>query len=167
KENVIVIENKIIGSEHNLQMLAENSLLNITIGYFGVLRCERSWSILKRYAKLNPDKSIYIRGKILNIKGFDKDLKESKNIVYEGPYVSPNDLVEIYSKVDLVWAAYPYNKLQNFGNWQMARTIRFYESGAFKKPMIVQDKTVDAKFVNEYKIGFSVDMNDVDKAVKT
>src|SRR5690606_9309395 len=101
KENVIVIENKIIGSEHNLQMLAENSLLNITIGYFGVLRCERSWSILKRYAKLNPDKSIYIRGKILNIKGFDKDLKESKNIVYEGPYVSPNDLVEIYSKVDL------------------------------------------------------------------
>lgn len=164
-DKVIVIENKIIETEHDLDKptcLIDNK---ITIGYFGVLRCNRSWDILKRFAELNQDVQIYIRGKVLNIAGFDEDIKKLGNVSYGGSYVSPDDLAELYSKVSIVWAAYPYNALKKFGNWKMARTIRFYESGAFKKPMILQKGTVDAKFLNEYEIGFSVDMNDVEKAV--
>src|SRR5690606_16074860 len=55
----------------------------------------------------------------------------------------------------------PYST-ENEGNWKFARTIRFYESLAFRRPVIVQKGTPQERDVVEYDIGLVIDMNSVD-----
>ena len=165
--NHIVIENK----------LDRNWLINLApkeketegssgliIGYFGVLRCMRSWEILKTAAEKSGGVfQVYLRGISRDI-----NLQVEANhelVTYAGPYLAPDDLPAIYGKVNLVWACYPYQG-NKAGNWQWAKTVRFYESCYFKKPLIVQAGTEDSKLVEKYDLGLIVDMNEgVEKVV--
>lgn len=168
KSKIEIIENKLIFgsiSPSFLERSSENK--KITIGYFGVLRCERSWQILKHAATTNEKKlNVFLRGKPIAIPNLENQIEDSNNIRYEGPYKSPDDLNELYNQVDVVWAAYPYNKSKD-GNWKYARTIRFYEALAFKKPVIVQKGTPQAKDVEENGIGLVVDMANIEETTQT
>ena len=82
-------------------------------------------------------------------------------ITYDGPYVSPDDLSKLYDQVDIVWIAHHMSKT----SLKMNRANRFYEACFFKKPMIAQIGTQDAKDVNVYKIGTSVDLSNIGDAV--
>lgn len=164
--NYQVIENKI--DKNNVKK--ENSLINnnnpdkITIGYFGVLRCERSWEILKNIALLGNDSfEIYVRGYIMKPDSIKTDSKKYNNIKFEGPYTAPSELSEIYNSVDIIWACFPYRN-KDIGNWKWARTNRFYESCYFNKPMIVQKGTQDSKVVEENDLGISLDLSNIDES---
>lgn len=137
----------------------------IRIGYFGVIRCRRSWEILKQVAEKGAGKfQIYIRG-IPRLTGdFEKEVQKAPNVIYDGPYVSPDDLPEIYNQVNLVWACYTYQG-NGIGNWLWARTNRFYESCFFKKPMINMAGTEDGRLVKDLNIGKCIDMRDVEKSI--
>lgn len=162
-EKVIVIENK-LEFKPVPTFNDERDSLEITIGYFGVLRCTRSFKILKKIVENSTgNTSLYFRGKPVALSSIEEYIGDNKNIEYGGLYRSPDDLTKIYSNVDIVWAAYPYSNQEN-GNWTMARTIRFYEACAYNKPVIVQHGTPHAKVVEENKIGLVVDMSDVEKA---
>lgn len=166
KEKVFVVENKLLKEEHNFFKEERNIFQKIVLGYFGVLRCQRSWDIIKEAATRYEDKiCVYMRGKVSGIKNFENDLSALKNVSYEGAYTSPDDLADIYSKVDIVWAAYPFSSNETSGNWTMARTIRYYESGAFHKPMIVQKGTIDSLEVSKYNIGAIIDMSNIDDTI--
>jgi len=133
---------------------AEKSTLHI--GYFGVLRCPVSISILSELAQNGGGRfKVYLRGKI----AVDNFSGSSENLEFGGPYKAPDDLSGMYSGMDLIWAAYPYGHKRE-GNWQWARTVRFYESCAYGLPVIVQEGTVDADFVRQHDIGLVVDMAD-------
>lgn len=137
----------------------------IRIGYFGVLRCRRSWDVLKTSAlESKSNIFIYLRGKPSAVPNLKEQAEETSTISYDGPYKSPDDLDSIYSKVDIVWAAYPYNDNAE-GNWRMARTIRFYEACAYRKPVLVQKGTPHASIVEDLEIGMVVDLSDLDTAV--
>lgn len=166
ENKVIVLENKLERSIENVTKERSRIDNKIVIGYFGVLRCPQSWEVLKKIVSESNNIIIYVRGKVSGIPSFEEDLKKYSNIIYEGVYESPKDLNEIYQKVDIVWAAYPYGNGKKNGNWTMARTIRFYESGAFKKPVIVQEGTADSKIVLKENIGLVIDMSNVEKSSK-
>src|SRR5690606_15632548 len=63
KKKVHVVENKLIKGSIHPKPSAGTCSNKISIGYFGVMRCTRSWEILREFAKLHPDKfDIYLRG---------------------------------------------------------------------------------------------------------
>lgn len=168
KNKLLVIENKL---SKDLDLTGIQKKLfnneNVSIGYFGVMRCKRSWEILfsltsKYYNKFN----LYLRGKPVAIPDLINKINNYANIKYEGLYRSPDDLNELYSNIDLVWACYPYSE-KNCGNWRMARTIRYYEALAFGKPVIVQKGTPQEKDVLKFNIGIVIDMGLPNETIHT
>lgn len=165
EDKVHIIENKLTPSIFANKTKFKLVKNKITIGYFGVLRCKRSWSVLIKLAnEFKNEYDIYLRGKSIVINNIENEIIDMKNIIYDGMYRSPEDLNEIYSKVNIVWAAYPYSAKSD-GNWKYARTIRFYEACAFGKPVIVQKGTPQAKEVEKYKIGIVIDMKYIQDTV--
>jgi hypothetical protein len=164
-----VVENKLdtdIMSVARVQEIAGKDNKEFTIGYFGVLRCARTLEILKMLAEKGKGKiKIYLRG-LPGIKTqieYDQ-LVSTEGVVNEGPYVVPDDLSAMYNSVDMVWACYPYQG-KEAGNWCWAKTIRFYESCYFKKPVFVQTGTEDCKTVGQYGIGICLDLEKIEKTV--
>jgi len=163
----MVIENKLEPADITLSpgLNPETALEQIHIGYFGVIRCNRSWEILKRAAlRAQGQIKVYVRGIPLGIKDFEADARVNPYIDFDGAYVSPDDLPGMYGQVNLIWACYPYQGDQT-GNWCWARTNRFYESCFYKKPMLAQLGTEDGRFVDHWHIGACIDLGDIEKAV--
>ena len=137
----------------------------IRIGYFGVIRCERSIEILSQILKSNKF-SLYLRG-IYDNKIIEKyKLYEYKNIIIGDEYKVPNELYEMYNDIDLCWATYPYQKNEKVGNFQWAKTTRYYESLFFSKPLILQKNSQDYKDIKKYNVSVNIDLNDVKGTVK-
>lgn len=166
EDKVYVVENKLLKGSVLPEETTDKSD-KITIGYFGVMRCNRSWEILKGWAKKNTDSvKLYLRGKPTAMPSIKEEIVRIPNICFGGLYKSPDDLNELYNNVDIVWACYPYSKNKEEGNWKLARTIRFYEALAFGKPVIVQKGTPQEEDVLHYNIGLVVDMENVPETIK-
>ena len=137
----------------------------VTIGYFGLLRCPRSWEILKRLAENHPDRfQIMVRGFPIDPATLPDQAANIAAVQYDGPFLWPADLSAMYSAVDLVWAVYPWDPAA-WSNARWARTNRFYEACYFERPMIVQRGAADAADVARHDIGLCVDLNTLDQAV--
>ncbi len=163
----LVIENKIGGQELPpvKDYVAANEQDRINIGYFGLLRCPRSWAVLKQLVSQHPEKfSIAVYGRPIAPPDLAKQAEEIKEISYHGEYLWPTDLQKMYDSVDVVWACYPFGQ-KIPGNWQWAMTNRFYESCYFKKPLIALRDSADATRVKSFDIGEIIDLSDTDNAV--
>lgn len=162
KSKLFLLENKIkepVPKPINKKIWNGNRPL--VIGYFGLLRCKRTLDILFTLAKDYPEHFfIYIRGFNFGLDNLGKLSNTEENIDFQGEYVYPDDLAEIYGKVDIVWGAYPFEGT-DIGNWQWAMTNRFYESLYYKTPIITQQGTQDARRVIEHQVGLAVNMNDI------
>ena len=168
--NFTEIENKINASVFNefkttnLSKIKE-SKSRLTIGYFGLLRCPQSLKILINLAKKRDDINIVLRGIFMsNTDSFIKEIEKIKNINYLGTYISPTDLQEMYSEIDISWICYPFSSNIN-GNWTLAKTNRYYESGFFNIPMISSEGTQDSKRVKKHEIGVSIDLSNIEKCI--
>jgi len=169
----IVIENKVHSSG-----LDENSIPpirklepdqvhgKIVIGYFGLLRCEKTIRFLDRLTRSSEDFYVVMRGVLLKTGHLESMIQENKNISFLGKYVSPDHLKAMYEEIDLCWAAYPFTTSDAPGNWQWARTNRYYESGFHKTPMIVRKDTADAELVELVRIGISIDLFDQENVIE-
>src|SRR5699024_11903074 len=118
EKKVHVIENKLITAPSIKKVNIKRVSDKITVGYFGILRCPRSWNILTKFAIQNTSAfHIYVRGKFTFVTDLEKEVQSINNISYGGEYRSPDELAELYTSVDLVWAAYPYSDELD-GNWK-------------------------------------------------
>lgn len=166
---VLVLENKL---EQAISLVPKTNeslatdLDRLTIGYFGLLRCKKTISILHALATNYLDTvQIFLAGFPMDRdKDFD-DFLALKNVEYFGEYKSPQDLDRIYSKVDVVWAVYPF-PTNHDQNWKWARTNRFYESCFFKKPMIVLENSADGNIVSKLEIGMTIEQSDDKETAK-
>ncbi|MBC3758488.1 hypothetical protein H7U19_08740 [Hyunsoonleella sp. SJ7] len=159
----LVLENK---QEENYSVrplkLEDNK---ITIGYFGLLRCEWSWGVLKRLALESPNKyRIVVAGYPIKPESIAFEAKDIENITYLGEYKSPDDLPSLYGRVNIVWACYPFPKPTEM-NWKWARTNRYYESLCYKKPMISLENSGDSSYVEDYKIGLTIPLDSLENAI--
>lgn len=136
----------------------------IKIGYFGLFRCEKSLDILINISKkLSDNYEVYLRGYPTKIINFHEKIKNS-NIIYEGAYTH-SDLNELYNQVDIIWGCYPFSE-NTKGNWQLARTNRFYEAIEFEKPIILQKNSGDDNSTRNYNFKLIIDMHDEEKVYK-
>ena len=151
-----IIENKLeFKSEDQKNIYPIVKKAKITIGYFGVLRCSRSIEILCMLAKSQPENFEVMIAGVFQDQSFMRLISNVTNIKYFGTYESPNDLHMLYSKVDVVWACYPFpNDVDQ--NWKWARTNRFYESCYYSTPMIFLKGSGDENSILKYEIGMPI-----------
>jgi len=125
------------------------------IGWFGFLDDDRSWHALCRLAERMPnDVMIYIRGRPYNefdTEGFLDDVARLDNVVYGGPYKSPDDLPAIYGAVDFVWSV-DLNDLSGNSRWLLTNAT--YEALYFGKPIISISDTAVGDFITEHNAGW-------------
>ncbi|WP_027364776.1 glycosyltransferase family protein [Desulfotruncus alcoholivorax] len=163
----IVVENKIdpvVTAKAPACPIGENAGI-LRIGYFGVIRCRRSLDILMEAALQSSGRvQVYLRGFPLGVGDLEK-VVQSPAVTYGGPYMAPDDLPDLYGRVDLVWACYPYRG-NITGNQCWARTNRFYESCYFNKPMLAQAGTEDGRVIEALGLGTCLDLADSKAAVK-
>ncbi|MFA5670060.1 MAG: glycosyltransferase [Balneolaceae bacterium] len=76
------------------------------------------------------------------------------NVKYFGQFKNPEDLPQIYSKIDIVIACYDIKTL----NERIAEPNKLYESMFFNKPIIVsKDTFLEKQVLKRYKCGFALD----------
>jgi len=123
------------------------------IGWFGILRCEKSLSILKNLAQKSGGKvEIIIRGRPAPdlFDDFQKRLEGIPNIRFEGSYKNPEDMEEIYSGVHFVWAIDFFEEGLNSA-WLLPN--RLYEGGAFGAiPLALRDSET-GRFLIQRNLG--------------
>lgn len=83
------------------------------------------------------------------------------NIIYHGPFKSPEDLPRIYGDIDIVVACYDTHSL----NECIAEPNKLYESILFCRPIVVSSGTYLAKRVAEYGCGYEINPATVDSIV--
>ena len=163
-EKYFLIENKVHFLDRTGIINKEKDSL-ITIGFFGLIRCERSLKILIEFLNSTSEYNLIIYGYFMGIsEGVIKEIKSHSKIKYKGTYKSPDDLSKLYSEIDISWIAYPFS-LKLEGNFKYARTNRFYEAGFFKIPMIANIQSGDAHYVNKYNIGININFSDINIAI--
>ncbi len=162
---VVILENKVDDFTCSLSPIINRSIVSskIKIGYFGLLRCEWTWNVLKRLSE-NDKFQIFIAGYPMISVDFSEEANNNSNIEYFGEYKSPDDLAELYGSVDIVWASYPLQKKHDW-NMKWARTNRFYESCFYKKPVICLKNTSDSKRVKHLNIGLVLQSSEVEYIV--
>ena len=164
-----VIENKLSRDTPTLAIRSETEQHNgcLRIGYFGSIRCRRSLKILKAAAERAQGRvRVYLRGIPMGeVTDIEAEIGGSPWIEYGGPYLSPDDLPQLYGDVDIVWVCFTYVGEQ-VGNWMWARTNRFYEACFYKKPIIARLGTEDGRVVAEEGIGVCVAVSDVSSCVE-
>jgi len=153
------IENKLDQGllEKKLPSERQNSQNKLVIGYFGVIRCERSWLLLKKLVENSAGRVVLnVYGVPINIPSFERDCNGIEHLHYYGSYTSPDDLPMIYNGVDLVWVV----GLHGGDNHYWAKRCRYYEAGFFNKPMIGQLNTMDGKIIKQNALGPVFDFKD-------
>ncbi len=161
-----IIENKVLPGWLPVVDVEKNrNGKRMIIGYYGLLRDTRSWAILKQIVKRgNGQIGVYLRGIPMGLPTFFEDVQKTDFLQYQGEYVYPDELSEIYNNADIIWACYPFQE-SDFGNWNFARTNRFYEACYFKKPIISQSGTLDSQVVDKYQIGLSLDLGEIEESI--
>ncbi len=134
----------------------------VTIGYFGLIRCRRSWEVLKRLVKQGKGRfRVYMRGIISDsLSDMREEIQQTEYVYWGGPYTR-DDVIGMYNQIDLSWLP-TYTDLSQL-NW--ARTNRFYQACYFKRPMIAQSGTQDGLVVDQLRIGLNINVLDVEGAV--
>ncbi len=135
---------------------APNPAAPLNIGWVGILRCQRSLTLLCDLAdQFGDEVSIQLYGKPARteIPVFEPEIDRRENMTYFGPYCAPDDLRDIYGNLDIVWSGdfmeAGFNSL-----WLLPN--RIYEGGYFGTPSLAVGGTQTAKWVEGHTAGFTV-----------
>lgn len=122
------------------------------IGWFGMIRCRRSLSILSSVARQsNGAVEVVIRGRPSPdvFEDLTIEVADMPGVRFEGPY-SAQDLASLYSEVDFVWALDFFEAGLN-SSWLLPN--RLYEGGAFDRPIIAQAGVETANWLTARRAG--------------
>ncbi len=156
-----LLENKLAenGGMSDRPLLAEeqsSTKQSLKIGWVGILRCQRSFDLLKAIAdRFGERVEIKLHGKPARneIAVFESEIEARPNMSYHGPYKAPEDLDEIYLGLDIVWAA-DFMEAGFNSVWLLPN--RIYEGGYFGAPPVVVSGTETANWVGQKSTGFIV-----------
>jgi succinoglycan biosynthesis protein ExoL len=127
------------------------------IGWFGVLKCQRSLGILRQIsATLGPAVHIHIAGiiahSVLPPSLIANACRAQPNITYTGAYSHPHDLPRLYGGVHFVWAA-DFLDAQANSAWCLPN--RVYEGGAYGALALCARGNATARMIERHGIGLS------------
>ena len=125
-----------------------------TIGLVGLHRCKTSLQLLNDLATHLPNKiDIYLAGipEKHTISDFDK-LNELPNVYNFGKFNYPEDLRNIYSKIDIIWSA-DFSDLNENSKWLLPN--RIYEAGCFSVPQLsFSENETTSEYIKSLGIGW-------------
>ena len=124
-----------------------------TIGFFGVLRCQRSIDLICRLAAAFPDKLTFVlRGVPAGLAAdlFHQQTGTHSNIEYGGPYRYPDDLASMYVSVDFNWC-FDFSAAGANSTWLLPN--RIYEGGLYHCPALAFAGTETAAWISERGLG--------------
>ena len=127
------------------------------IGWFGALRCQRSWDTMRVLAARYPDRLRFvIRGypTAIDADAFFEQVTAQPNVEFGGPYRYPDDLPSIHSELHFVWAL-DLSQLTANSRWLLPN--RMYEGGLFHVPMLAARDTEVGRWVESQGVGAVVD----------
>ncbi len=135
----------------------------LVVGYIGMLRGTEGIKSLVKAVQLARNNGIDIRVLFAGT-GVGRNLvaklsrKHGDFITHEGPYRHDRDILDLYSRVDVLYAIYDdsYDK-------QIHLAYRLCEAINCHLPTIVATGTNMAKIVNEHGVGISVRLGDVNE----
>ena len=125
------------------------------IGHFGILKCIKSWRLIKQIAKALPEQvEFYVRGYLDQIDeaDFSQSIAEIPNIKYGGSYATPDDLTELYDRIDLVWC-FDFVNEQHNSKWCLPN--RLHEGGHFGVPMLASKGYQVGNYIEDWGIGWT------------
>ena len=127
------------------------------LGWFGTLRCPFSLDLLTRLAAALPDRFVlYLRGVPVDL-GWDRfnaAIGGHANIVYEGRYRNPDELEEMYARVDFNWCV---DMVDSGSNSKWLLPNRIYEGGYFNCPAIALRDTATGQKIESLGLGATLD----------
>lgn len=164
----VVIEHKVVLPENirdKIQFQRPRDSV-LVIGYIGLLKSTKSFSILQRIAEAGCGRiHIHFYGRFVYPPFISEEclqiVNSSPYLTYFGPYSSPDDLERIYTNVDIVWDA--YYESEN-ARWQ--RTTRFSEACFFKCPIIYNPVTQDGRIAKKRNLGLAMSFDDPEGCIQ-
>ena len=121
------------------------------VGWFGNIRCVRSFEILKGLARRNPDLiDVELRGRPTGeLQALIAENLPFANMRFSGPY-APSELASIYEACDLAWAIDFMQHGQN-SDWLLPN--RIYEGSFYNCPPIALTGTETARWLDDRAAG--------------
>ena len=138
----------------------------IRIGWFGMLRCERSWEVLRRVAREGQGRfQIVLRGVPTDrLTDLPERVRAEAHMEFSGSYSVPDDLPEMYGEIDLCWMVH-HDTVRPYESWGWARSNRLYQAGWYGTPVIGQVDKDDSTVLAEHGLGMTLDVTDVERSV--
>ena len=156
------IDNKLISAKLNNE--AESSKWKI--GFFGLFRCNTSLRLLSELATRLPENIEIILAGLPeeHVKETFNKLANLKNTIDLGEYKYPDDLPNIYSKIDIIWSA-DFSDLSVNSKWLLPN--RIYEAGLFSVPQLCfSDNVAICKYIKSLKIGWILEDANIESLLK-
>ena len=128
----------------------------VVIGWYGVLRCRRSLSLLCDLARRHPERiAIRMHGYAseLDLPDFAQRIADLPNIHFGGRYRYPDDLASIYSGVHFVWAG-DFHDAQFNSRWLLPN--RLYEGGHLGVVPIAPADSETGRWVDGNGLGYTI-----------
>jgi succinoglycan biosynthesis protein ExoA len=162
---VLLIENKVFDLESgSTETLSSNELDTSVwkIGWFGIIRCNKSLQLLDRLSReLGGKLNVIIRGKPAydELKNFQSIVSSNPYIKFEGPYKNPGDLKKIYSEVHFTWAI---DYFEEGGNSIWLLPNRLYEGGRYSVVPIALANVETGKWLLDKKLGLVIEDSSIE-----
>jgi len=159
KKMWFLLENKLYEPFINYPLIGQKKKMYFLdkwiVGYFGAIRCSKSWEIIKYIAKKMPDKiEFYIRGVPTKVdkKEFFRDIKTIPNIKYDGEYQNPDDLPTMYEMIHFMWC-FELVDVKHNSRWLLPN--RFYEGGFFGTPLLSAKGFEVGNYIEKMNLGWT------------
>ncbi len=127
---------------------------HLVFGFIGLIRYPNT---IIRFAKIIghkfPQHEFHFYGDVERKEYIDEELLSFSNVYFHGPFVNPQDLQGIYSKIDVNVVCYDTAS----GNVNIAEPNKLYESVFFETPLVVSSGTYLAHRVKEMNAGYDID----------
>lgn len=157
--NIVIIPNKVNAACLSLPKVEKKpfDVNHIVFAFTGNARYQSIYNMCKVVAEKYPQHEFHFYG---TLNYFTEEQKAAvsrySNVTVHGPFRNPDDLPEIYSKIDFVICTYDSAGV----NVQYAESNKIYEAMFFETPIIVSTNTILEKKVNQYNMGFAVNALD-------
>lgn len=163
--NIVIIPNKVSAACLKLPKVEKKpfDINHVKFAFAGNARYKSIFNMCMVIGKHFPQHEFHFYG---TLNGFTEEQKSAvskfKNVTVHGAFRNPDDLPEIYSKIDFVINTYDSAGV----NVQYAESNKIYESMFFETPIIVSTNTVLEKIVNKYNMGYALNALDDNAVIK-
>ena len=153
--SIIVQPNKLNSFFCNRTRVCElvKNVGHLVFAFIGAIRYTNTiLSFAKIIGRLYPMHEFHFYGESSMSEYFKDVVREFDNVKFFGKFRNPEDLAEIYSRIDVVVACYENESL----NERIAEPNKLYEAMFFCKPIVVSKNTFLEEQVNKFNCGYAI-----------